>query len=78
MFVFVSHLTVPDADHGSLKEHFRGRSGLVDDFPGFLHLQLLKPQAGTGAHTFMTTWTDADMCAGDPYEAEARLREPFG
>ena len=34
MFVFISHLTVPDADHDDLERHFRERSGLVDDFPG--------------------------------------------
>jgi heme-degrading monooxygenase HmoA len=56
MFVFVSHLTVPEADHAELERHFRERSRLVDAFPGFLYLQLLKPQAGGATHTFLTAW----------------------
>ena len=60
VFVFISHLTVPEADHADLERHFHERSRLVDAFPGFLYLQLLKPQAGTATHTFLTTWADAD------------------
>ena len=60
MFVFISHLTVPVADHAELERHFRERSKLVDDFPGFLYLQLLKPRAGEATHTFLTAWSDAD------------------
>ena len=56
MFVFISHLTVPATDQSSLEKHFRERSRLVDGFPGFLYLQLLKPQAGTASHTFLTAW----------------------
>lgn len=56
MFVFVSHLTVPDADREALERHFRDRSRLVDGFPGFLYLQLLRPQAGDATHTFLTAW----------------------
>ena len=60
MFVFLSHLTVPEDDHASLERHFRERSRLVDNFPGFLYLQLLKPQSGRATHTFLTSWVDAD------------------
>lgn len=60
MFVFVSHLTVPEADHTELERHFRERSRLVDGFPGFLYLQLLKPKAGSSSHTFLTAWEDAE------------------
>lgn len=56
MFVFISHLTVPGDDHPVLERHFRERSHLVDDFPGFLYLQLLKPQAGDATHSFLTAW----------------------
>jgi heme-degrading monooxygenase HmoA len=58
MFIFISHLTVPVADHGDLELHFRARAHLVDGFPGFLYLQLLKPQAGDATHTFLTAWRD--------------------
>ena len=79
VFVFVSHLTVPDADHAGLEQHFQQRSGLVDDFPGFLHLQLLRPQSGTATHTFVTTWTDAEAFRRymkSPERAVAHSREP--
>lgn len=56
MFVFVSHLTVPEDDREALERHFRDRSRLVDGFPGFLYLQLLRPQAGDATHTFLTAW----------------------
>lgn len=56
MFVFISHLTVPETDRAELERHFRERSGLVDGFPGFLYLQLLRPQSGDATHTFLTAW----------------------
>lgn len=56
MFIFISHLAVPEADHIELERHFRERSRLVDGFPGFLYLQLLKPQGGEATHTFLTAW----------------------
>lgn len=58
MFVFISHLSVPESDHAELERHFRERSGLVDGFPGFLYLQLLRPEAGEATHTFLTAWRD--------------------
>jgi heme oxygenase (mycobilin-producing) len=60
VFVFISHLTVPEGDHAELERHFHERSRLVDDFEGFLYLQLLKPQAGSATHTFLTAWKDAE------------------
>ena len=56
MFVFISHLTVPEADRDNLERHFRERSRLVDNFPGFPHLQLLTPQARDATHAFLTAW----------------------
>lgn len=60
MFVFISHLTVPEADCEALERHFRERSRLVDGFPGFLYLQLLRPSAGEATHTFLTAWQDRE------------------
>ena len=60
MFVFVSHLTVPESDRENLERHFRQRSRLVDDFPGFLYLQLLRPQAGEATHAFLTAWENQE------------------
>jgi heme oxygenase (mycobilin-producing) len=60
VFIFVSHLTVPEADHEELERHFQDRSHLVDALPGFLYLQLLKPERGDATHTFLTAWKDRD------------------
>lgn len=54
--MFISHLTVQQADHAELEKHFRERSRLVDGFPGFLYLQLLRPQSGPASHVFLTAW----------------------
>lgn len=58
--MFISHLSVPEDDQEALERHFRERSGLVDGFPGFLYLQLLRPQSGTASHTFLTAWEDRE------------------
>lgn len=60
MFIFISHLTVPSEDQAELERHFRERSHLVDNFPGFLYLQLLRPEAGQATHTFLTAWENRD------------------
>lgn len=79
MFVFQSHLRVPEDDHAALEEHFRRRAGLVDGFPGFLYLQLLKPQAGDWTHTFVTAWrhkSDFRAYMKSPEHRFSHSREP--
>ena len=79
MFVFISHLSVPAEDVSALERHFRERSGLVDGFPGFLYLQLLRPQAGGGTHTFLTAWESRDAFRrymGSREHAASHGREP--
>lgn len=68
MFVFVSHLSVPEAEHAELERHFRERSRRVDSFPGFLYLQLLRPQAGPATHT---------RCSTFPAQAAPHGTRPF-
>lgn len=79
MFVFISHLTVPEADRAELERHFRQRARLVDGFPGFLYLQLLRPQAGDATHTFLTAWESREAFRRYMQSAEHALshaREP--
>ena len=79
MFVFISHLTVPEADRDELERHFRDRSRLVDGFPGFLYLQLMRPQAGEATHTFLTAWESREAFRrymGSPEHAASHAREP--
>jgi heme oxygenase (mycobilin-producing) len=79
MFIFISHLSVPTADHADLERHFRERSRLVDGFSGFLYLQLLRPQSGGSTHTFLTAWESREafrryMCSAE--HAASHGREP--
>jgi heme oxygenase (mycobilin-producing) len=79
VFVFVSHLSVPPADHPELERHFRDRSHLVEGVAGFLYLQLLKPQAGPATHTFITAWEDREAFRrylASEERAKAHAREP--
>lgn len=79
MFVFVSHLTVPEHDQAELEHYFLHRSRLVDNFPGFLYLQLLKPRSGPATHTFVTAWESADAFRSymrSPEHLISHSREP--
>ena len=79
MFVFISHLTVPEPDRPALERHFRERSHLVDGFPGFLYLQLLAPQGGSASHVFLTAWESRQAFGEYMRSEEHRLshsREP--
>lgn len=79
MFVFISHLTVPEGDREELEQHFRERSGLVDTFPGFLYLQLLRPLAAGATHTFLTAWEDRESFRrymSSAEHAQSHGREP--
>lgn len=79
MFVFISYLTVPEADHEGLERHFRERSRLVDDFPGFLYLQLLRPQSGAATHAFLTAWDSRESFRrymNSEEHAHSHAREP--
>ena len=79
MFVFISHLDVPEPDRPALQRHFRERSHLVDRFPGFLCLQLLAPQAGSASHVFLTAWESREAFSQYMRSEEHRVshsREP--
>lgn len=79
MFVFISHLTVPVDDWTRLENHFRERGRAVDHLPGFLHLQILRPESGDATHTFLTAWTDREAFQrymNSREHAESKAREP--
>ncbi|HEX6576110.1 MAG TPA: antibiotic biosynthesis monooxygenase [Gemmatimonadaceae bacterium] len=79
MFVFISHLTVPEADQVRLEDQFRNRSHLVDSFPGFRYLQLLRPQSGTATFAFLTAWDSREAFSAYMKSEEHALshsREP--
>lgn len=79
MFIFLSRLDVPPDDQPALERHFRHRSHLVDGFPGFLYLQLLRPQAGDVAFAFLTAWDTREAFAQymrSEEHAASHAREP--
>lgn len=79
MFIFISHLTVPAEDAAALERHFRDRSRLVDSLPGFLYLQLLRPQAGDATYTFLTAWRSREDLRNymrSTEHAQSHSREP--
>jgi heme-degrading monooxygenase HmoA len=79
MFLFISHLDVPEDDRSSLEQHFRERARLVDTFPGFLYLQVLRPQAGSAAFSFLSAWESREAFAAymrSDAHAVSREREP--
>lgn len=79
MFVFISHLSVPEGDRATLEQHFRERSHLVDGFPGFLYLQLLEPQGGGASHAFLTAWESREAFSAymrSTEHAVSHSREP--
>lgn len=79
MFVFTSHLTVPEAGRPALERHCRERSRLVDAFPRSLYLQFLRPQTGHATHTFLTAWESRQAFSDDTRRDERRVshsREP--
>jgi heme oxygenase (mycobilin-producing) len=79
MFVFISHLSVPEGDRAELERYFHERSRLVDSFPGFLYLQLLRPESGEASHTFLTAWKDRESFRSYMRSAEhavSHSREP--
>lgn len=79
MFVFISHLEVPEEDRARLEGHFRNRARLVDGFPGFLRMQLLRPESGKASFTVVTIWADGDAFRRymrSPEYARSQEREP--
>ena len=51
----------------------------MDGFPGFLYLQLMRPQAGDATHAFLTAWEDRDAFRAYMSSAEhatSHSREP--
>jgi heme oxygenase (mycobilin-producing) len=79
MFVFISHLSVPEEDRRELERYFHERSRLVDSFPGFLYLQLLRPESGDASHTFLTAWRDREAFRSymrSEEHAHSHSREP--
>jgi heme-degrading monooxygenase HmoA len=56
--VKINAITVPDEAAPELERRFGARAGTVDDAPGFLGFQLLRPVAGEDRYFVVTHWAD--------------------
>ena len=56
--VKINAIQVPAEAGPELERRFAARAGVVDDSPGFLGFQLLRPVAGEDRYFVVTHWAD--------------------
>lgn len=61
--VKINAISVPPPAREELERRFAARAGTVDDAPGFLGFQLLRPVAGDDRYFVFTHWTDEESYA---------------
>lgn len=62
--VKINAIKVPEGNGPELEKRFAARLGAVDDQPGFLGFELLRPVAGEDRYFVVTHWeTDEDFVA---------------
>ncbi|HEX4690660.1 MAG TPA: antibiotic biosynthesis monooxygenase family protein, partial [Solirubrobacteraceae bacterium] len=60
MYASVSRLRIPEDRAGALVRAFRGRSGLVDGWDGFVDLQVWRSDRDPGALLMVSRWRDRE------------------
>ena len=60
MYVSLSRLRVPAERADELVEAFRARAGLVDEFEGFIDLQVWQNDRDAGELTMVSRWRDRE------------------
>ncbi|GAA4737921.1 antibiotic biosynthesis monooxygenase [Gordonia alkaliphila] len=78
--VKINAISVP-AEHGAeLEKRFAGRAGVVEQAPGFLGFQLLRPTKGDDRYFVVTQWADEESfqawAGGDARAAHSGDRKP--
>lgn len=61
--VKINAIHVPDGAGEELEKRFAARAGTVDQAPGFLGFQLLRPTAGDDRYFVVTQWEDEESFA---------------
>ena len=73
--VKINAISVPTAAAAELERRFSQRAGVVDQAPGFLGFQLLRPVQGDERYFVVTQWEDEESFAawrdGDARAAHA-------
>ncbi len=61
--VKINAISVPPQAHEELERRFANRAHTVDDTPGFLGFQLLRPVKGEDRYFVVTQWEDEESFA---------------
>jgi heme-degrading monooxygenase HmoA len=73
--VKINAISVPEGAGAELEKRFAARAGAVEDSPGFLGFQLLRPTAGEQRYFVVTHWDSEESFAawrdGDARAAHA-------
>ena len=59
-YVAISEIAVPPEGAPELEVALRGRLGAVDDWPGFLGLEVLRHRRRPGRYLMITRWTSRE------------------
>ena len=58
MFIVANRVPVAEGFEEEFEERFRKRAGQIDKQPGFVKMQVLKPQTDNTPFVVLTTWQD--------------------
>ena len=58
MFIVANRVPVAKGWEDTFEERFRKRAGQIDRQPGFVSMQILKPQTENTPYVVLTTWRD--------------------
>ena len=58
MFIVTNRIPVAAGWEDEFEQRFRNRAGQIDKQPGFVKMQILKPQSDNTPYLVQTTWVD--------------------
>ncbi|MEA1888246.1 MAG: antibiotic biosynthesis monooxygenase family protein [Pseudomonadota bacterium] len=58
MFIVANRVPVASGWEDSFEERFQKRAGQIDKQPGFVRMQILKPESNDTPYVVLTTWQD--------------------
>lgn len=60
MYVVTNRIPVAEAYNEQFEQRFRNRAGQVDKQPGFVRMEVMRPQDDESPWLVMTVWRDED------------------
>ena len=58
MYIVINRVPVAEAFSETFEQRFRERAGQIDKQPGFVHMQILRPDSPDTPYLVQTTWAD--------------------